>query len=176
MGGWYDDFCPGAHFGQYVSALARFAAATGFPKHHGPKSSRLVQLDSDRRWTPPVSSSSICAIPGYTYDKLVLRASSTRIHGPATGKLFLFSTPPPPPLGRTCRTMLLTDEEKHTRPHKDETYTWDETYTMAENLFLAYERTNDRMFFDMGRRYLLDRTFFRPAFPGPKRVAPPARL
>src|SRR5580658_6880157 len=20
MGGWYDDFCPGAHFGQYVSA------------------------------------------------------------------------------------------------------------------------------------------------------------
>src|SRR5271155_2972893 len=29
MGGWYDDFCPGAHFGQYVSALARFAAVTG---------------------------------------------------------------------------------------------------------------------------------------------------
>ncbi len=28
MGGWYDDFCPGAHFGQYVSALARFAAVT----------------------------------------------------------------------------------------------------------------------------------------------------
>src|ERR1022692_331304 len=28
MGGWYDDFCPGAHFGQYVSALARFARAT----------------------------------------------------------------------------------------------------------------------------------------------------
>src|ERR1022692_3910671 len=27
MGGWYDDFCPGAHFGQYVSALARFARA-----------------------------------------------------------------------------------------------------------------------------------------------------
>jgi len=29
MGGWYDDFCPGAHFGQYVSALAGFAAVTG---------------------------------------------------------------------------------------------------------------------------------------------------
>src|ERR1700752_4975036 len=29
MGGWYDDFCPGAHFGQYLSALARFAGATG---------------------------------------------------------------------------------------------------------------------------------------------------
>jgi|HubBroStandDraft_4_1064222.scaffolds.fasta_scaffold1397396_1 hypothetical protein len=28
MGGWYDDFCPGAHFGQYVSAPARFAAVT----------------------------------------------------------------------------------------------------------------------------------------------------
>jgi len=29
MGGWYDDFCPGADFGQYVSALARFAAVNG---------------------------------------------------------------------------------------------------------------------------------------------------
>src|SRR5579871_5914566 len=27
MGGWYDDFCPGSHFGQYLSALARFARA-----------------------------------------------------------------------------------------------------------------------------------------------------
>jgi hypothetical protein len=26
---WYDEFCPGAHYGQYVSALARFYAATG---------------------------------------------------------------------------------------------------------------------------------------------------
>jgi hypothetical protein len=37
---------------------------------------------------------------------------------------------------------------------------------MAENLFLAYERTGDRMFFDMGRRYLLDRTFFDPLSQG----------
>ncbi|MEO7144898.1 MAG: beta-L-arabinofuranosidase domain-containing protein, partial [Bryobacteraceae bacterium] len=60
----------------------------------------------------------------------------------------------------------LTREEMRERPHKDQTYTWDETYTMAENLFLAYERTGDRMFFDMAKRYLLDRTFFDPLAEG----------
>ncbi len=60
----------------------------------------------------------------------------------------------------------LTDQEKHDRPHKDETYLWDEQYTIAENLFLAYDRTSDRIFFDMGKRYLLDRTFFDPLSEG----------
>ncbi len=42
MGGWYDDFCPGAHFGQYLSALARFAAITGSEPTRA-KVHRLVQ-------------------------------------------------------------------------------------------------------------------------------------
>jgi DUF1680 family protein len=37
---------------------------------------------------------------------------------------------------------------------------------MAENLFLAYEQTGDKMFFDMGQRYLLDKTFFNPLSEG----------
>jgi DUF1680 family protein len=60
----------------------------------------------------------------------------------------------------------LTQEERNARPHKDETYTWDESYTMAENLFLAYERTGDRMFFDMAQPYLYDRPFFDPLSEG----------
>jgi DUF1680 family protein len=54
----------------------------------------------------------------------------------------------------------------HQRPHKDETYTWDETYTFAENLFLAYERTGDQNYFDLGKRYLLDKGFFDPLAAG----------
>ena len=52
------------------------------------------------------------------------------------------------------------------RPHKDETYTWDETYTFAENLFLAYERTGDRKYFDLGKRYLWIKGFFDPLAEG----------
>jgi DUF1680 family protein len=60
----------------------------------------------------------------------------------------------------------LTSEEMHQRPHKDETYTWDETYTFAENLFLAYERTGERRYYELGKRYLLDKDFFDPLAEG----------
>lgn len=163
MGGWYDDFCPGTHFGQYVSALARFAAVTGSEPTRA-KVKRLVHgyaqtIDDagkffvDHRY------------PGYTYDKLgcgLLDAHSWA--GDETAVKVLYATT------RAARPHMadhaLTPQEQQERPHRDETYTWDETYTMAENLFLAYERTGDRLFFDMGSRYLLDRGFFDPLAEG----------
>lgn len=159
MGGWYDDFCPGAHFGQYVSGLARFAAATNSEPTRA-KVKRLV-----RAYAETVDPSGKFFVdlryPGYTYDKLVcglLDAHSWA--GDETAVSVLYATT------RAAKPHMpdhaLTAEEQQQRPHKDETYTWDETYTMAENLFLAYERTGDPMFFDMGKRYLLDRTFFDP--------------
>ena len=60
----------------------------------------------------------------------------------------------------------LTAEEMQQRPHKDETYTWDETYTFAENLFIAFERTGDRKYYGLGKRYLLDKGFFDPLAEG----------
>lgn len=163
MGGWYDDFCPGAHFGQYVSGLARFAAATNSEPTRA-KVKRLV-----RAYAETVDPSGKFFVdlryPGYTYDKLVcalLDAHSWA--GDETAFSVLSATT------RAARQHMpdhaLTAEEQQQRPHKDETYTWDETYTMAENLFLAYERTGDPMFFDMGKRYLLDRTFFDPLAEG----------
>ncbi len=162
-GGWYDDFCPGAHFGQYLSALARFAAATQSEPTRA-KVKRLVRgyaqtVDPTGRFFVDLR------YPGYTYDKLVcglLDAHSWA--GDETAVQVLYATT------RAAKPHMadhaLTFEEQHQRPHKDETYTWDETYTMAENLFLAYEHTGDRMFFDMARRYLLDRTFFDPLSQG----------
>jgi DUF1680 family protein len=163
MGGWYDDFCPGAHFGQYLSALARFAAITDSETTRA-KVKRLVRgfaetLDPEGRIFEGLR------YPGYTYDKLVIGLLDAYTWAGDANAL--------PVLNATTRAAkphmpdhALTPQEQHERPHKNETYTWDETYTMAENLFLAFERTGDRMFFDMARRYLLDQTFFDPLAQG----------
>ncbi len=163
MGGWYDDFCPGAHFGQYVSALARFAAATDSNPTRA-KVSRLV-AGLGQTMEPTGKFFVDLRYPGYTYDKLVCALLDANTWaGDRNAIPLLYATT------RAAKPHMpdhaLTNEEKQTLPHKDETYTWDETYTMAENLFLAYERTNDQVFFDMGRRYLLDRTFFDPLSQG----------
>jgi DUF1680 family protein len=163
MGGWYDDFCPGAHFGQYLSALARFGAVTGSEPTRA-KVNRLV-TGLGQTIDPTGKFFVDLRYPGYTYDKLVcalLDAHTLTGNKQAIPLLYATTTAARPHMPDHA----LTDEEKQQRPHKDETYTWDETYTMAENLFLAYERTDDRMFFDMGRRYLLDRTFFDPLSQG----------
>ena len=163
MGGWYDDFCPGAHFGQYLSALARFAAVTRSDPTRA-KVKRLVRgfaqaMDPAGRFFVDLR------YPGYTYDKLVcglLEAHTWAGDETAVDALYVTTRAARPHMADHA----LTAQEQQERPHKDETYTWDETYTMAENLFLAYERTGDRMFFDMGSRYLLDRTFFDPLAEG----------
>jgi hypothetical protein len=164
MGGaWYDDFCPGAHFGQYVSALARFAAVTGSEPTRA-KVKRLVRgyaqtIDPSGRFFVDLR------YPGYTYDKLICALLDAHIWaGDETAIQVLYATTAA--VKPHMADHALTAQEQHERPHKDETYTWDETYTMAENLFLAYEHTGNRMFFDMGKRYLLDRTFFDPLAEG----------
>jgi DUF1680 family protein len=168
MGGWYDDFCPGAHFGQYVSALARFAGATG-SKATAAKVRSLV-----RAYAETIDPSGKFFVdlryPGYTYDKIVIALLDAHA---LAGDPTAFDV-----LAATTRAAVphmeeraLTPEEKWKRPHKDETYTWDETYTLAENLFLAYERTGDRRYFDLAKNYLLDRGFFDPLSEG-KNVLP----
>jgi hypothetical protein len=156
MGGWYDDFCPGAHFGQYVSALARFAAVTGSEPTRA-KVKRLVRgyaqtIDDTSRFYVDLR------YPGYTYDKLVCGLLDAQAWaGDETAVKVLYSTTQAAKPHMADRA--LTPQEQHERQRRDAS---DETYTMAENLFLAYDRTGDRQFFDMGRRYLLDRTFFDP--------------
>jgi DUF1680 family protein len=103
--------------------------------------------------------------PAYTYDKLVIALldAHTFAGDPDALKILYATTEAARP---HMPERALTREEQDTRPHKDETYTWDETYTLAENLFLAYERTGDKMFRGMGRQYLLDKTFFDPLSEG----------
>jgi DUF1680 family protein len=51
------------------------------------------------------------------------------------------------------------------RPDKDKddlSWTWDESYTMPENLFLAYQRGIGQRYYDLGQQYLDDKTWFDP--------------
>ncbi len=163
MGGWYDDFCPGASFGQYVSALARFAAQTNSAQTR----SKVKRLVAGYSQTVDPSGKFFVDLryPAYTYDKLVCGLIDAHSYaGDENAIAVLRATT------QAARPHMpdhaLTSEENQARPHKDQTYTWDESYTLGENLFLAYERTGERQYFDMGKRYLLDRTFFDPLSQG----------
>jgi DUF1680 family protein len=60
----------------------------------------------------------------------------------------------------------LSRQEQRSRPHRDTSYTWDETYTLPENLFLAYQRSGDTFYREMAKRYLEDDTYFDPLSQG----------
>ena len=40
---------------------------------------------------------------------------------------------------------------------------WDESYTLSENLFLAYQRGAGQRYYDLGLQYLDDKTWFDPS-------------
>jgi DUF1680 family protein len=48
------------------------------------------------------------------------------------------------------------------RPGKDYSFGWDESYTLPENLFLAWERGAGVQYREMATKYLMDSTFFDP--------------
>ena len=69
-----------------------------------------------------------------------------------------------------CRPHLppgpLSREEQYARPHKDESFCWDEPYTLPENQFLAWQRGAGRRYRDLGVRYLADSWYWNPLAAG----------
>jgi hypothetical protein len=60
----------------------------------------------------------------------------------------------------------LDHEEMRALPHKNESYCWDESYTIAENLLIAYDRGYGDRYKELGIRFLKDDTFFDPLSKG----------
>ena len=175
MGGWYDltgfsleggefhGFIAGHSFGQYVSGLARAYAVTGSEETRA-KINRLVKgygetLDAKAKFFVDYR------LPAYTYDKLCcgLIDAHEYAHDPMAMDI----------LEKLTRAMVaylpekaLSRAEQRSRPHKDTTYTWDETYTLPENLFLAYQRSGKSIYRDMAKQYLEDDTYFGPLSEG----------
>lgn len=169
MGGWYDnasDFNPannfhgfiaGHSFGQYLSGLARAYAMTGL-KATQEKVQRLV-----RGYAQTVSGKFYedYRLPAYTFDKTCCGLIDA--HEFAKDPIALDV------LWRSTQAVLpylpekaLSRAEQRARRHKDTSYTWDETYTLPENFFLAYHRSGrDQRYRDLAVRFL-ERDYFDP--------------
>lgn len=172
LGGWYAwrpdydyrkdfdvGFAPGCHFGQWVSALARGYAITG------DKAVRDKVLRLNRLYAEALSGEFYrkSRFPAYTYDKLAigLLDSHTWTHDPQALAI----------LEQTTETALphmpgrAVEHDRRWRMDKDPadaSWTWDESYTLPENLFLAAQRGAGRRYFDLGLQYLDDEPWFDP--------------
>jgi uncharacterized protein len=175
MGGWYDltgfdlqrndfhGFVPGHSFGQYVSALARSYAATGSQ----PTQAKVQRLVKGYGETIDAKASFFAGyrLPAYTYDKISIGLIDAHEFAKDPIALKVHEQ-----LTRAVTACLpekaLSRAEMRARPHKDESYTWDEPYTLPENLFLAYQRSGHIFYRDMAARFLEDDTYFDPLAKG----------
>jgi uncharacterized protein len=163
LGGWYDNsddfnpannfhgFIPGHSFGQYVSGLARAYAVTG-SKPTQAKVHRLVR--GFAATVEPAGKFYVdYRLPGYTFDKTCCGLIDA--HKFAADPIALDV------LKRSTDAVLphlpekaLSRAEQEARPHAGIAFAWDETYTLSENLFLAYQRSGDKRYLDLAQRFL----------------------
>ncbi len=158
LGGWYDTyaFAPGATFGQWMSALARYYAITGDAATRA-KVQRLV-----RGYAATVDARGSFyrhnRFPSYTYDKLV--------GGLLDAEKFGLDETARATLDRTTRAAVpylpphAMPRNEHAQPGEDfSQHAWDESYTLPENQFLAWHLTGERIHRQLGRRFLYDEFF-----------------
>ncbi len=159
-GGWYDrdGFAPGHSFGQYVSGLARFADATGDAATRA-KVGRLVEgfgatVAVDGNCYPNKKAST--TFPAYIYDKYLI--------GLLDASRFAGISPALDVLDRTTKDALrhLPPRALDRQSEQLKESPYDESYTLAENLFYAHEVTGRKEYFELAKKYLLDRTYFEP--------------
>ena len=175
MGGWYDEvplektesgghgFAPGHCFGQWLSALARGYAVSGDARTRL-KLERLLAL-----YEPTISARFYTnfRFPAYNYEKMVIGLlDATRFGGLAQARGLLEQTtdaavPHLPP-----RALDRDEPQKRWRESVGEStvdnYLWDESYTLPENLYLAYQNGAGDRYRDLARKYLLNETYFDP--------------
>lgn len=162
MGGWYDTyaFAPGATYGQWLSALARYYAITENPATRA-KVSRMV-----RGYAATIDPTGKFYIenrfPSYIYDKLVCGlidayafakdADAVDTLARATDAVSTYL----PPKAIPHQDTPVVNHEDFTR------HCWDESYTLPENLFLAWQRTGTTHYLEMAKRYLFNQEYFDP--------------
>jgi DUF1680 family protein len=167
LGGWYNfssrfdppkdmhGFIPGHVLGQHVSSMSRIHAITG-DAALAEKSKRLVA-----GLAPALSSKFYegYPLPAYTYDKIAVGLIDA--HQFARDRTALKV------LDRALDTALphlpekaLTREEMRARPHPNEAFTWDESYTLPENFYLAWSRGAGQRYRELAARYLADDGYF----------------
>jgi DUF1680 family protein len=173
MGGWYSwskdfdpprnltGYVPGHTFGQYVSGLARACAITGDAPTRA-KIHRLVQGYAAAISTKFYEN---YPLPAYTFDKVNC--------GLIDAHQFAHDSAALPALAHATDAVLpwlppkaLTRPEMAARPHPNISWTWDESYTLPENFFLAWKRSGDPRYLALAKRFLQDDDYFDPLADG----------
>ena len=163
LGGWYvyepnydyhtfdAGFAPASTLGQWISALSRAYAIR--------KSDEIRQkvLRLNRLYAEAISDGFYekSRFPAYTYDKLTcgLIDSHRWVGDPDALSI----------LNRTTDTALrhmpehAVEHGQSWRPGTDVSYTWDESYTVPENQFIAYHLGAGERYKELGVRYLNDK-------------------
>jgi hypothetical protein len=176
LGGWYHydpdfdyrkgdtGFAPGCPFGQWVSALARAYAIRPDPAVR----EKVIRLN--RLYAQTISGDFYekSRFPAYCYDKFLLGLiDSHRLVGDPDALAILDHTTDValPHLPKTA-----IEHGVSWRPGTDESYTWDESYTISENLFLASERGAGPRYKQLAIQYL-DDLFYTPLAEGRNNLA-----
>ena len=169
LGGWYNasagfnppadmhGFIPGHSFGQYVSSLARAHAITG----DAPTREKVQRLIAGFAATITPDFYDGYPLPAYTFDKInigLIDAHAFAGDPRALGVLDRALDAALPHLPDSA----LTRPQMAARPHPNAAYTWDESYTLPENLYLAWRRGAGERYRKLAQRYLLDRDYFEP--------------
>ncbi len=184
MGGWYDEtplykteggghgFAPGSTFGQWLSALAR-----GYAVNHDPATRAKLQRLLDL-YEPTISPKFYTdfRFPGYNYDKMVLALIDAHQFAGIEKSFALlerttYAAEPHMEPGAMDRDNVMRRWRASIGDTTTDDYTWDEPYTMAENLYLAWQRGAGERYHKMAPKYLLNETFFDPLSEG-KNVLP----
>ena len=166
LGGWYgynpdydyrkanEGFAPAETFGQWISALARMYAS------NGDSATRDKVLRLNRLFAESISPGfyELNRFPAYCYDKFTcgLIDSHEFANDPdafdilhATTKIALPQLP-----------TKAIPHDQNWRPGKDISWDWDESYTLPENQFLAYQRGAGEQYRDLAVAYLYDAGYF----------------
>jgi DUF1680 family protein len=173
MGGWYSPsplfdppknmtgYVPGHTFGQYLSGLSRAYAITRDPATQ----QKIHRLVLGLAPTLETTFYRDYCLPAYTFDKTncgLIDAHQFAADPNALAALnkatdAVLPWLPPKALDR---------EEMAARPHPNIAYTWDESYTLPENFYLAYTRGAGDRYRQLARRFLQDDTYFNPLADG----------
>ncbi|KAA6463154.1 twin-arginine translocation signal domain-containing protein [Acidobacteria bacterium AB60] len=174
MGGWYswapiadidkrpnNGFAPGHSFGQYLSGLSRDYAATG-NKATQAKVHRLV-----RAFAPAITPH--CwdehRFPAYVYDKIAIGLIDARQFAGCSDAFKV--------LDKTLDSVQahlppggISRQQQYARPHINESFCWDEPYTLPENAFLAWKRGAGQRYRDLAVKFLPNDWYFDPLAEG----------
>ena len=180
IGGWFEyladydyktgdaGLSPGANFGQWMSALARMSAAEDYVG--GNRSTRDELRDKVLRCTVLYGETIVPAyyrltrLPAYSLDKYVCGLNDAhRLLGDPNAFAVLNKTTDAAVLALPGHAV---DRDVPWLKNRDNSWNWDESATLPENLYVAYTLGAGPRYLAMAEQYLDDATFFDPLADG----------